>query len=136
MKHSLLLAFCLLVLLQGKALGQDASFSRTNFPGYITNQPWVDTMTFEMSMPTNGFTLRKASLQPGGFYYQDLANPPYRKLYTFGESTDEYWQTTPMDIDVAKKNRVLGGTLSNRLEVMCLVSRRDISSLLNLGINN
>lgn len=133
-------AICVIILQlgifsPGSCYGQGAPITYTNFADYITNKVWVSEMTFDMSMKTNGFTSRKASLQPNGMFYQDLTNTPYRKLFVFGESKDEYWQTTATTIDIAMKSPALGGSLSNRLQMLCLNGRQMILYVLNMGID-
>jgi hypothetical protein len=116
-------------------LGQDAPVTYSNFTDYMTNRTWIKEMTFDLSRKTEGFTTLKASLQPSGMFFQYLTNSPYHYLYVFGESEDEYWQTTPTVIDVAMKKPEMGGSESNRLQTICQTRKRQILYVLNIGID-
>lgn len=115
--------------------GQSGPKPTAGFAEYLTNRTWVKEMTVDLSRKAAGFTIIKASLQPNGMFFQYLTNSPYRYPYVFGESEDEYWQTTPTVIDVAMKNPAMGGSESNRLQTICQTRKRQILYVLNLGID-
>jgi len=134
--------FCASVM---SCLGQNCSANYTNLALYLTNRAWIKEVEIDFSknryQPVNfpterfkGFTTWRASLQPGGFFFQCESNPPFDAMLAYGESSNSYWQISSRGISIAPKRPEEGGSEKNGRQIMCLHFKRILIDALNLGI--
>ncbi|RME95590.1 MAG: hypothetical protein D6766_02915 [Verrucomicrobia bacterium] len=108
---------------------------------FLTNRPPIKRVEFDLSYnrifpeepPDPPFVRVRASLQPGGFYFQFPTPYPFRTPYTKGESADYYWGVTSNVVSLAPKSGP-GADPKNGTQIVVENERKELEELLQFGL--